>query len=1008
MDGLLTAVKTIKRDSDSPLVAVESRSHNDASLKPAADLGQHISFEQVIDVFRSHPDQEELSAVLAALDPFNASRKIQDLDIRIAGPKTAQILQLLVSTIIPDHWTPLNGKESKTKGAKCRGALLRCLSSIAGLGSLVAQLRTYILNVRATPQKAEGSSSHLIIRDLLSVLAALLEPNNFLRRLFTDNSSFDDNRTRQQVARRELASLVAAGKILSTAAEALTIINVPEPASSISWIGNGPRYAAWLGRNIAYLVSELNADNENDWTSIGFLTGRALSLGYSDQLVREIYLSLLFEQSSSGQFGLLMDHLKLPEQLAMLEAIFRDVQKTHFSYDLSGSFEQPEAFGSIVTGVAALCKIIIADRPFLKNQITDWLSKSQGGSIQTVGLRRALIATYDNSTDTLRSLLSHSLDQFGDKFCIKNVPNIIQNANAQIILITAGRLSRLDPLQVQNIGRTSVFLNAVSNRLAASSNRARFLGMIVGTGISGLIEEPGKALKFDLEEMHSEEARWYLSFTKVYDEVGPFESINKLRNTDFKTLQPVKDVQPRRNQKSSARPTRHQTSKIVAIEEIDDSGEESGEDEDLIPYEKPDDDLEDEDEDPTLIQRNKPSAPIYIRDLITYLRDPENVDRYHLAITTAPSLIRRKTGFGTELAEQIEELALTLVGLQDEHKHPSFHESRLQSMIALIVSQPLKMGRWFTAIFFDGDLSQVQRSAVLTALGLGAREIAGNGEDDAKALGLPTLGDTSFPSKRLSPALEAMFLGANESPIATLTREMSRTSLQPLAADAADKMTGPNALKVRTFSSRMEVEKKRQQRDAQRRQNTVKDVHKVLAEGFFYPLQGRFEIMMLQFSSSSAPSYNPFFVPHILTLFLQTLSLIFSTAGPHGPFLPGLTHEMLSLLISLHTAPISSEPTVTAALLNLFLAVVDVNIASGSSGEERLVTEYATRVIELREWASEVFDRMPSGANKTDSSAFSDPQEQVRTLAAGVMVRLGEVIERYQGRLMGVNAGFKY
>jgi telomere length regulation protein len=375
------------------------------------------------------------------------------------------------------------------------------------------------------------------------------------------------------------------------------------------------------------------------------------------------------------------------------------------------------------------------------------------------------------------------------------------------------------------------------------------------------------------------------------------------------------------------------------------------------------------------------------------------------------------------------ELALTMVGLQNDNNHPQFHESRLQSMIALIVSQPLKMGRWFTAIYFDGDISQVQRSAVLTALGLSARELAGNGEDDAKALNLPSTGDTSFPSKRLPPALEALYLGQNDSPIATLTREMSRTSLEPLAANAADAMTGPNALKVRTFSSRMEVEKKRQQRDAKRQNATVKDLHKVLAEGFFFPMQGRFEMMMLQFSSyvtylhprpieeytltsppsSSSPSYNPFFIPHLLTLFLQTLSLILSTTGPHTPFLPGLTHETLSLLLSLHTAAASNEPTVTAALLSLFLAIVDLNIASGSNGEERLVTQYASQVIELREWASQVFDRTPASSARADpTSAVTDPQEQVRTLSAGVMVRLGEVIERYQGRLMGVHSGFNY
>lgn len=59
-------------------------------------------------------------------------------------------------------------------------------------------------------------------------------------------------------------------------------------------------------------------------------------------------------------------------------------------------------------------------------------------------------------------------------------------------------------------------------------------------------------------------------------------------------------------------------------------------------------------------------------------------------------------------------------------------------------------------------------------------------------------------------------------------------------------------------------------------------------------------------------------------------------------------------------------------------------------------------MLELREWAGEAFDRTP--AVKEDG----DPQQQVRTLAAGVMVKLGEVMERYQGRLMGVNSGFKY
>ena len=233
---------------------------------------------------------------------------------------------------------------------------------------------------------------------------------------------------------------------------------------------------------------------------------------------------------------------------------------------------------------------------------------------------------------------------------------------------------------------------------------------------------------------------------------------------------------------------------------------------------------------------------------MTYLRDSENVERYHLAISSAPSLIRRKTGFGTELTENMEELALLIVGLQDENNLPKFHEYRLQSMIALLVALPLKMGRWFSAVYFDGDISQIQRSAILTALGLSARELAGNGEADAKLLGLPAMPDASFPSKKLSAGLEALYK-TDESPISSLTKQLSQASLQPLAANAADAVSGPDALKVRTFSSRMEVEKKRQQREAQRQKSTVKDIHKVLSEGFFYPLKGRFEMMMMQFSS---------------------------------------------------------------------------------------------------------------------------------------------------------------
>ncbi|KAL3459423.1 telomere length regulation protein-domain-containing protein [Aspergillus heterothallicus] len=1003
MEGLITEIKTINRSETNLLTARQEKSQNagpattDHTPKKASSP-ELASAGDILSILKSSPTQNELSQALATLDPFRKGTISLDFDIRVPSPKTAQVLNALVSITVPDHWESLNtGPKGPATGfTRLRAALLRCLSSVSGISCLITHLRSLITQSRASSQHADASGSKHRIKNILEATSALLEPKDFILRLRTDIDTVYNNDTQKQVAWKELLSLVAASRVLSIAAEALSVLKEPDSVGKLSWIGNGSQYTSWLGINICYMASKLTATGqEEQWKALASLTGRALSLGYTDQLVGEIYFGLLVNQPLTEQYIALFDLLRWSEQLAMLEAIFRDVEKKYF---LRGSIDSINATSDqSVNAIAALCSAVLMKRSNLESQLVEWLSKGQGGSIQTTALRRAILANLAYKQDLITTLLTKSLEQSADKIYIQHAPMRSQEANTQVILMAAGYLNRLNAAEMKSIGRTGVFLNAVSNRLAAASTRARFLGMLIGSAISQLIEEPGKAMRFDLEEMESAEAKCYLGLIQTEDSIGSLDSIK---------LQGIGATEPKQKPSfSHSRPlktaTPTTTAKIVAIEEIYDSDAEEDEDADLIPYEKPDEDPSDSDDDPTLVQRNKPTAPVYIRDLILSLRDTDNLDRHELAITVAPGLIRRKTGFGTELAEHTEELALVIVGLQEQTKVPKFHEQRLLSMIALIVSQPLKMAQWFSAVFFDGDLSQVQRSAVLTALGLSARELAGVGAEDAKALGLPVLPDSSFPSKKLPSSLEAIY-SSGESSIGAITRGIAQASLQPLAVDAADNLTGPNALKVRTFSSRMQVEKRRKQREAHRQKSTVKDMYKVLSDGFFYPLAGRFEIMMLQSTSSTAPSHNPFFVPHLLTLFIQTLTLILSTMGPHTPFLPSVTQQTLTFLLSLHARPVSEEPTILSALLSLFLSIIDLNFESGTSGEERLVTEFATQVMELRDWVGEIFDRTPAVRDS------NDPREQLRTLSAGVMVKLGEVMERYQGRLMGVNSGFKY
>lgn len=151
---------------------------------------------------------------------------------------------------------------------------------------------------------------------------------------------------------------------------------------------------------------------------------------------------------------------------------------------------------------------------------------------------------------------------------------------------------------VKDIGRSGIYLSAISNRLAAASTQSRFLGMIVGTAISQLIEQPGKTLRFDLEEMESEEARGYLNLVKTNDGLGSLDS-----------LKPQKEAAMQRPDKKSSAPPpqpRSQRSKVVAIEEIDE--DEDGVEE--IPYENPNLDESDSEDDPTVANRPKPTPPV--------------------------------------------------------------------------------------------------------------------------------------------------------------------------------------------------------------------------------------------------------------------------------------------------------------------------------------------------------------------------------------------------------------
>ena len=132
--------------------------------------------------------------------------------------------------------------------------------------------------------------------------------------------------------------------------------------------------------------------------------------------------------------------------------------------------------------------------------------------------------------------------------------------------------------------------------------------MLVGTAVSELVDTEGKRLKFPMEELDSEDGKWYRSLTTIEDKVGIIEDLKK-DVPQAKKLPAAKGRIPRAAKQNYTTSSKADAvSRVIAIEEVQDDLE--SEDEDIAMYEKPDSDASDEDEDPTLVQRDRPSAPV--------------------------------------------------------------------------------------------------------------------------------------------------------------------------------------------------------------------------------------------------------------------------------------------------------------------------------------------------------------------------------------------------------------
>ncbi|KAL0938706.1 telomere length regulation protein [Colletotrichum truncatum] len=962
--------------------------------KEITNVDEITTVEVALETLKNQPDYDILIAVLRSIDHGHICAS--GFSISTPSPEASQIIQCIISEIVPNYWPLLKEDASSASGVRDSGSLadlellLRCLRNVTGLNAAITRLKALVQECKASAKDVKRPDLALNLNILLEVCSAVLGKDDYLNALWVASSTGLNVAAKRRPMAHEFTSLIAGGRLVSVAAEADATANPDRTAGRNHWIADGQQYSKWLGRSIEYWAKcDISSDDVKLCTEI---FTRALRLGYSDSLLKQSVQDMLLGQEDSRKaFFKLFGQFSQLEQKRVIFAVLKHLSEV-FLNGLDEA-ENPEP-NSTISAAAGVIDRLISNEENRKTHLISWLTSSTGAGLgDGIGIRRAVLAALAQDKECINLVLEKSITQFGDQLYIKHSPVLQQQAHAQVLLLSAGYVSKLSPLKLKILMRSASYLNAISNRIGASQEKARFLGLAVGETLSSLIDGNEKRLDFKMEEMGSDEARFYKDLVRVTDQVGPIDSL--ITNTVVENEKNEAPITNPFRSKPAAKPNKQPaaaSSKFI-IQEVTDS---ESEDEDLVPYAKPIDDPEDSDEDPTLLRRDKPKAPVYIRDLIAYLRDTDNYDKQKLALATAPLLIRRKANFGTEVTSHAEELATLLVGLQDKFEIGDFWSLRLQGMTAIIVAQPKKMGQWFAKTFFDGDYSVSQRASILIILGLSARELAGFDISDYKAA-------ASFPSKRLPDKMEALYLDPStasnrlsssatlkalpSNALDSIASSLTSAFMAPIAANAADATTGPDALKLSSFTSRLQSRTSNKRTGLHSIPNTTASV---LSTSFFFPLTARLQHALRSHSARS----GVFIQSYLLSLYLKTLAVLIHSAGPATLALSQMTAELWDLLLGVR-AHVSGDVPGTYALLVALAAMLEVNEATDM---RRLCEAHPREIVETQEWVSGIFN----GTRGDDGGEEND----VKMLAAAVLIKLQEATEKYRALLLGDMIGF--
>lgn len=277
MGDFLTAVSTISlrtkpQDERNIIEEVSAEKHQPHIVRKSP-----TSADEVLHILRSHPDEDAVIDLLLFLN--QQSQKTAGFEIKSPTPSSAKVINELINTTLPDFW---DSSENFNR------LVLECLRSVAGIGAILARLRLLTSQHASSQQSVKGKGETTRpLADVISIFSQLLSSNSLAQHVLADIDRLVENQAKRILLWKEFLTLVGTGKIVAAVAEAEDMVKSVASQHDPSWLSDGSKYSAWLGRNVCTMMQS-SFKEASARKTIAQLCGKALGMGYPGRRIEHL------------------------------------------------------------------------------------------------------------------------------------------------------------------------------------------------------------------------------------------------------------------------------------------------------------------------------------------------------------------------------------------------------------------------------------------------------------------------------------------------------------------------------------------------------------------------------------------------------------------------------------------------------------------------------------------------------------------------------------------------